>query len=52
MKTTIFSEKGSYRKILMFHVAILIQSVVNQNKNDNYYNVFLEKGLHKKEFNT
>ena len=31
-----------------FHnVIILIKSVVNKNKNDYYYNIFLEKGLYK-----
>ena len=32
-------------KILTFHnVIILIKSVVIKNKNDCYYNIFLEKG--------
>ena len=32
-------------KILTFHnVIILIKSVVNKNKNEYYYNIFLEKG--------
>ena len=32
-------------KILAFHnVIILIKSVVNKNKNEYYYNIFLEKG--------
>ena len=32
-------------KILTFHNAIiLIKSVVNKNKNEHYYNIFLEKG--------
>ena len=32
-------------KILTFHnVIILIKSVVNENKNKYYYNIFLEKG--------
>ena len=35
-------------KILTFHnVIILIKSVVNKNKNEYYYNIFLEKGLYK-----
>ena len=35
-------------KILTFHsVIILIKSVVNENKNKYYYNIFLEKGSYK-----
>ena len=33
-------------KILTFHnLIILIKSVVNKNKNEYYYNIFLEKGM-------
>ena len=40
-------------KILTFHnVIILIKSVVNKNKNEYYYNIFLEKGLYKDKSNT
>ena len=40
-------------KILTFHnVIILINSVVNKNKNDNYYNIFLEKGSCKDKSDT
>ena len=40
-------------KILTFHnVIILIKSVVNKNKDENYYNIFLEKGLYKDKSNT
>ena len=39
-------------KILTFHnVITLIKSVVNKNKNNYYYNIFLEKGLHKDKSN-
>ena len=31
---------------------ILIKSVVNENKNHSYYNIFLEKGLYKDKYNT
>ena len=35
-------------KILTFHkVIMLFTSVVNENKNEYYYNIFLEKGSHK-----
>ena len=35
-------------KILTFHnVVILIKSIVNKNKNNYYYNIFLEKALYK-----
>ena len=35
-------------KILTFHnVIILIKSVVNRNKNEYYYNIYLEKGSYK-----
>ena len=38
-------------KILTSHnVIILIKSVVNMNKNEYHYNIFLEKGSHKKKF--
>ena len=34
------------QKILIFHnVIILIKSVVNKNKSEYYYDIFLEKGL-------
>ena len=33
--------------MLTFHVIMLIKSVVNKNKNDYYYNIFLEKGSYK-----
>ena len=40
-------------KILTFHnVIILIKSVVNKNKNEYYYNIFLEKSLYKDKSNT
>ena len=39
--------------ILTFHnVIILIKSVVNKNKNNYYYNIFLEKDLHKDKSDT
>ena len=31
---------------------ILIKSVVNKNGNDNFYNIFLEKGLYEDKSNT
>ena len=31
---------------------ILIKSVANNNKNEYYYNIFLEKGLYKDKSNT
>ena len=38
----------SIQKILTFHnVIILINSVVKKNKNEYYYNIFLEKGSYK-----
>ena len=40
-------------RILTFHdVIILIKSVVNNHKNNYYYNIFLEKGLYKDKSNT
>ena len=40
-------------RILTFHdVIILIKSVVNNHKNNYYYNIFLEKGLCKDKSNT
>ena len=40
-------------KVLNFHnVIILFKSVVNQNKNKYYYNIFLEKGSYKEKSNT
>ena len=33
-------------------VIILIKSVVNKNKNEYYYNIFLGKSLYKEESNT
>ena len=38
---------------MIFHnLIILIKSVVNQNKNDYYYNIFLEKSPYKDKSNT
>ena len=35
-------------KMLVFHnVIILLKSLVNKNKNNYYFNIFLEKGLYK-----
>ena len=40
-------------KILTFHnVVILINSVVNKNKNNYYCNIFLEEGSYKDKFDT
>ena len=40
-------------KILTFHnVIILIKSVINKNKNEYYFNIFLEKDSHKDTSNT
>ena len=40
-------------KILAFHnLIILITLVVNKNKNEYYYNIFLEKGSYKDKFDT
>ena len=40
-------------KVLTFHnVILLIKSVVNENKNHYYYNIFLEKGSYKDKSNT
>ena len=40
----------SIKKILTFHVIILIKSVVNSNNNKYYYNIFLEKRSYKYKF--
>ena len=41
------------QKILTFHnVIILIKSVVSKDKNNYYYNIFLEKGSYKDKFDT
>ena len=41
------------QKILTFHnVIILIKSVVKKNKNEYYYNIFLEKGSYKNKSDT
>ena len=38
-------------KILTFHnVIILVKSVVSKNKNNYYYNIFLEKGFYKVQY--
>ena len=40
-------------KILSFYnVTIFLKSVVNKNKNEYYYNIFLGKGLFKDKSNT
>ena len=42
-----------FENILTFHsVMILIKSVVNENKNKYYYNIFLEKGSYQDKSNT
>ena len=41
------------QEILTFHnVIILIKSVVKKNKNEYYYNIFLEKGSYKNKSDT
>ena len=41
------------KKISIFqNVIILIKSVVNKEKNEYYYNIFLEKGSYKDQSNT
>ena len=43
----------SKEKTLTFrNFIILIKSVANNNKNEYYYNIFLEKGLYKDKSNT
>ena len=40
-------------KILTFHnMIILIKSVLNKNRNEYYYNIFLEKGSYKDKSDT
>ena len=40
-------------KMLTFHnIIILIKPVVNKNKNNYFYDIFLEKGWHKDKSNT
>ena len=40
-------------KILSFHnVIILVKSIVNKNKSEHYYSMFLEKGSFKDKSNT
>ena len=42
-----------FEKILTFHnIIILIKSVVNKDKNNYYYNIFLEKGWYKDKLDT
>ena len=40
------------KKLTIHSVMILIKSVVNKNKNEYYYNIFIEKDSHKDEFDT
>ena len=39
-------------KTLTFHVIILINSVVNKNENNYYYNIFIEKSSYEDKSNT
>ena len=41
-----------YWLFIIHNVIILIKSVVNKNKYEYYYNIFLEKGLYKDKFDT
>ena len=49
-----YNSSLSIEKMLTFHnvIIILIKSVVNKNKNEYYYIIFLEKGSYKDKFNT
>ena len=38
--------------MLTFHVIILIKSIVNKNKTEYYYNIFLKKHSYKHKPNT
>ena len=40
------------KTLTLHNVIILIRSVVNKNKNNHYYNMFLEKGLYENKSNT
>ena len=53
-KISIYSYNSlPFEKILTFHnVIILIKSVVYKNKNEYYYNIVLEKSLHKDKSDT
>ena len=37
---------------MSYNVLILIKSVVNKDKNNYYYNIFLEKGWYKDKLDT
>ena len=53
-RITIYSyDSLPMEKALTFHdVIIFIKSVFNKNKNNCYYNIFLEKGLYEDKSNT
>ena len=38
--------------LTFYNVTLFIKSVVNKNKNNCYYDIFFEKGLHKDKSNT
>ena len=46
----LISEKSGIADSILFY--ILIKSIVNENKNNCYYNIFLEKGTCKDKSNT
>ena len=47
-----YSELIHMTHVTFHNVIILIMSAVNKNKNEYYYNIFLEKGSHKDKSNT
>ena len=49
----IISQESEWIHIILFHnVTILINSIVNKNEINYYYNIFLEKGLYENKSNT
>ena len=46
----LISEKSGIADSILFY--ILIKSIVNENKNNYYYDIFLEKGTCKDKSNT
>ena len=52
IKTYLYNSLPIEKRLTVHNVIIHIKSVVSNNKNEYYYNIYLEKGSYKDKFDT
>ena len=52
IKTYLYNSLPIEKRLTFHNVIIHIKSVVSNNKNEYYYNIYLEKGSYKDKFDT